>query len=249
MLGSAVANILDVFNPALVVLGGGVTRAGDQLLLPVREAGLGQPWSQPGGPRTSSLPELGEIDVVSAAVVAFGLPMHPTSRRRGDPRGDRSQDAHAQLQDHRAVAAGMEALLPLVDGLTERMCQSFEAGGRVYVRNGGSAADAQHLAAELVGRYLRERRPLPAVALTVDPSVVTCIANDYDFEEVFARQLAALAGPTDVVIGFTTSGRSANVINGLAAAHQMERRRSYSVPAMAGRPGSTRTSRSSCPRT
>jgi D-sedoheptulose 7-phosphate isomerase len=129
---------------------------------------------------------------------------------------------HAQLKDHRAVAAGIEALLPLVDGLTERMCQSFEAGGRVYTfGNGGSAADAQHLAAELVGRYLRERRPLPAVALTVDPSVVTCIANDYDFEEVFARQLAALAGPTDVVIGFTTSGRSANVINGLAAAHQM----------------------------
>ena len=200
------------------------------------------------------LAELGEIhDVVSAAVVAFDrLPMHPTlEEAQGDPRGDRSQDAsHAQLQDHLAVAAGMEALLPLRRWTHGAHVPSFEAGGRVYTfGNGGSAADAQHLAAELVGRYLRERRPLPAVALTVDPSVVTCIANDYDFEEVFARQLAALAGPTDVVIGFTTSGRSANVINGLAAAHQMERRRSYSVPAMAGRPGSTRTSRSSCPRT
>ena len=71
--------------------------------------------------------------------------------------------------------------------------------------------------AELIGHYRRDRRPLPAVALSTDPSVVTCIANDYAFDDVFARQVEALARPGDVVVGFTTSGRSANVVAGLAA--------------------------------
>ena len=124
----------------------------------------------------------------------------------------------AQLTDHREVAAAVEGLLPEIRDLTEVTCSAFAAGHRLYsFGNGGSAADAQHLAAELIGRYLRERRPLPAVALTVDPSVVTCIANDYAYDEVFARQVQALAGPGDVVVGFTTSGRSANVVNGLGA--------------------------------
>jgi D-sedoheptulose 7-phosphate isomerase len=128
----------------------------------------------------------------------------------------------AQLDDHRAVAAEVENLLPTLGDLTDRLCRAFTACGRVYTfGNGGSAADAQHLAAELVGRYLRDRRPLPAIALTVDPSVVTCIANDYDFEQVFSRQIEALAGPGDVVIGFTTSGRSGNVVNGLEAARRV----------------------------
>jgi D-sedoheptulose 7-phosphate isomerase len=102
------------------------------------------------------------------------------------------------------------------------VCDAFAAGKRLYTfGNGGSAADAQHLAAELIGRYLRDRRPLPAVALTVDPSVVTCIANDYDYDHVFARQVAALAERGDVVVAFTTSGRSANVVEGLAAARRV----------------------------
>jgi D-sedoheptulose 7-phosphate isomerase len=101
------------------------------------------------------------------------------------------------------------------------VADALAGGGQVlFCGNGGSAADAQHLVAELVGRYLRDRRPLPAVALSVDPSVVTCIANDYAFEEVFSRQVEALAGPNDVVIGFTTSGRSSNVIGGLDAARR-----------------------------
>jgi D-sedoheptulose 7-phosphate isomerase len=124
----------------------------------------------------------------------------------------------AQLDDHRAVVAEIGSLLPVVRELTRRMCEAFDAGGRVYTfGNGGSAADAQHLAAELIGRYLRDRRPLPAVALSVDPSVVTCISNDYDFDQAFARQVEALATPGDLVIGFTTSGRSPNVIGALAA--------------------------------
>ena len=127
----------------------------------------------------------------------------------------------AQLDDHRAIAAEVESLLPVVRDLTARLCEAFEAGARVYTfGNGGSAADAQHLAAELIGRYQRDRRPLPAIALTVDPSVLTCIANDYDFDQLFARQIEALALPGDIVIGFTTSGRSSNVVKGLDAARR-----------------------------
>lgn len=123
------------------------------------------------------------------------------------------------LDEHLAVARSMTALMPDLEGLADRVIAAFSAGGRLYTfGNGGSAADAQHLAAELIGRYRRQRRPLPAVALSVDPSVVTCIANDYGYDDVFARQVEALATPADVVIGFTTTGRSESVVRGLAAA-------------------------------
>jgi D-sedoheptulose 7-phosphate isomerase len=96
---------------------------------------------------------------------------------------------------------------------------ALRAGGKVMLcGNGGSAADAQHLAAELVGRYRQERRALPALALTVDTSALTAIGNDYGFDLVFARQLSGIARPGDVLLAITTSGRSANVIEGLRAA-------------------------------
>ena len=86
--------------------------------------------------------------------------------------------------------------------------------------NGGSAADAQHLAAEFVNRFQIERPPLPAMALTVDSSILTSIANDYDFEEIFSKQLRALAGPGDVVLALSTSGRSKNVLRALRWARE-----------------------------
>lgn len=125
----------------------------------------------------------------------------------------------AGLEDHRAVLAAMDGLLDELQRATDAVRVAFAGGGRLYsFGNGGSAADAQHLAGELIGRYRRERRPLPAVALSVDPSVVTCIANDYDFADVFARQVEALAGQGDVVVGFSTGGTSPNVVRGLATA-------------------------------
>jgi D-sedoheptulose 7-phosphate isomerase len=128
----------------------------------------------------------------------------------------------AEFEEHVAVARDVVQLLPLLAEVGDRVCAALDAGGRVYTfGNGGSAADAQHLAAELVGRYKRDRRPLPAVALSVDPSVVTCIANDYAYEDVFGRQVEALVGPRDVVVAFSTSGASANVIRGLTAARQV----------------------------
>ncbi len=123
------------------------------------------------------------------------------------------------VDEHAALVGSVGRLRPTLDDLAARLIACFAGGGRLYTfGNGGSAADAQHLAGELIGRYRRERRPLPAVALSVDPSVVSCIANDYAWEDVFARQVEALAGPGDIVIGFTTSGRSANVGRGRAAA-------------------------------
>ena len=126
------------------------------------------------------------------------------------------------LDEHSELTGQIAALLPQVDGIARLLIDTLGSGGRVYTfGNGGSAADAQHFAGELVGRYVRERRPLAASALSVDPSVVTAVANDYSFDEVFARQVRAHARPGDVVVGFTTSGRSANVVQGLAVAREV----------------------------
>jgi len=114
--------------------------------------------------------------------------------------------------------------------------RALEGGGHVLAfGNGGSAADAQHFVAELVGRFeaRRQRRALGAVALGADPSVVTALANDLGFDQVFARQIEALGRPGDVAIGITTSGRSPNVVAGLGAA----RARGLATIAMTGRSG------------
>ncbi|MGP3969872.1 D-sedoheptulose-7-phosphate isomerase [Streptomyces sp. 6N223] len=129
--------------------------------------------------------------------------------------------AAGQLADHLRIAERTRELLPELERVARRLIDVYRGDGRLYTfGNGGSAADAQHLAAELIGRYLRERRPLAAVALTCDPSVSSCIGNDYSFDELFARQVRALARPGDMVIGFSTSGRSPNVVRGLAAARE-----------------------------
>lgn len=123
-----------------------------------------------------------------------------------------------QVAEHLAVAASVREMAPDVADLAEAVCARLGRGGVLYsFGNGGSAADAQHLVGELIGRYHRERRPLAAVALSTDPTVVTCIGNDYAFEDVFARQVTALARTEDVVVAFTTSGRSPNVVAGLRA--------------------------------
>ena len=101
----------------------------------------------------------------------------------------------------------------------EMIAGTFSMGGRLLIfGNGGSAADAQHLAAEFVNRFIIERPPLPAIALTTDTSILTSVSNDYNFSEVFVKQLKALGSPGDVAWGITTSGHSPNVINGLSVA-------------------------------
>ncbi|MEY3981225.1 MAG: hypothetical protein RLZZ281_94 [Pseudomonadota bacterium] len=101
----------------------------------------------------------------------------------------------------------------------EKCAASLNQGGKLlFAGNGGSAAEAQHFSAEMVGRFLRERRPLPSIALNTDTSAITAIGNDYGYEQVFARQVEALGQPGDVLIALSTSGRSANIVAAMKAA-------------------------------
>jgi D-sedoheptulose 7-phosphate isomerase len=110
-------------------------------------------------------------------------------------------------------------LLDTLKKVARETSHALAAGRKVLLfGNGGSAADAQHIAAEWIGRYRRERRALPAIALTVNTSSITAIANDYSFEHVFARQVEALGAPGDIAIGISTSGDSPNVLRGVEAA-------------------------------
>jgi D-sedoheptulose 7-phosphate isomerase len=110
---------------------------------------------------------------------------------------------------------------PTLARIAVAMAEAFRNGGKVVLfGNGGSAADAQHVAAELVNRFLMERKSLPALALTTDTSILTAMANDLGFDCVFARQAAALVQPGDVVVGLSTSGNSENVLQGLRAARE-----------------------------
>jgi D-sedoheptulose 7-phosphate isomerase len=126
----------------------------------------------------------------------------------------------ASIRVKQALLAA-DPLLEAVARAADRIVEALRRGRRVFLfGNGGSAADAQHLAAELVGRFQRDRAALPAEALTVNPSVLTAVANDYDFSQVFSRQVEAHGTPGDVAIGISTSGRSRNVLRGLQAARQ-----------------------------
>jgi D-sedoheptulose 7-phosphate isomerase len=112
-----------------------------------------------------------------------------------------------------------DGVVEQVTALAELVSGALRRGGKViFFGNGGSAADATHLAAELVGRYLLEREPLPALSLTDNASSVSAIGNDYEYDETFARQLRGLGRPGDVAIGLSTSGTSGNVVRGLEAA-------------------------------
>lgn len=126
--------------------------------------------------------------------------------------------ASAQLK----LAAG-EALAPAIARAAELMTHCLFAEGRILVcGNGGSAADAQHFAAEMIGRFERERPELPAIALTTDTSILTAVANDYAFDQVFAKQVRALGRKGDVLLALSTSGNSGNVIAAVDAAHERE---------------------------
>jgi D-sedoheptulose 7-phosphate isomerase len=127
-----------------------------------------------------------------------------------------------QIADHnRIMLAVAEQLSPLVADAVEVICAALSSGKKILVMgNGGSAADAQHLAAEFIGRFKLERPSLPAIALTTDSSILTAIGNDYGYDAVFARQLEGLATAGDVVIGISTSGNSPNVLTAMKLAKE-----------------------------
>lgn len=143
--------------------------------------------------------------------------------RRPDTMKTTDQKAIADYLDQsRAVleaALAAPAFLAAAAAVTEAWAKCLGAGGKVLLfGNGGSAGDAQHIAGELLSRFRYDRAPLPALALTVDSSVLTAIANDYGYEQVFSRQVAGLAKAGDVAVGLSTSGRSPNVVEGLRMA-------------------------------
>lgn len=142
-----------------------------------------------------------------------------------------------QLADNRALMLKIEETLTVRIADAVAMLQNALGDGKklLVMGNGGSAADAQHFAAEIIGRFKLERRALPAVALTTDTSVLTAIGNDYGFDAVFSRQVEGLGAPGDVVVGISTSGNSTNVLAALAKARELGCR----TIALLGRDGGT----------
>ena len=128
-------------------------------------------------------------------------------------------DSIAEL---RAALKSAEALAPQVDSASLAILNALKGGCKLLTcGNGGSAAEAMHLAEELVGRYHSDRPALPAICLNADPTAITCICNDYGYEKVFSRGIEALGKPGDVLVGFTTSGNSVNVLAAFAAAKSL----------------------------
>lgn len=124
-------------------------------------------------------------------------------------------------EEHLEVAIALPRLTTDVSSAVDMIYASLAAGGQLLIGgNGGSAADAQHIAAELTGRFLRERQPIRAMALHVNTSALTAIGNDYGYEYVFARELTAHARPGDVLLAISTSGNSANILRAIEAARQ-----------------------------
>lgn len=135
---------------------------------------------------------------------------------------------------HQAAIEQVRRQLAQLEQAAAMIRHSRERGGKLLlIGNGGSAADAQHIAAEFIGRYQRERRALPAIALTTDTSILTSVGNDYGFEYIFARQIEGLARPEDVVLGLSTSGSSRNVVLGIEAAKAL----ACMTIALTGEPG------------
>lgn len=120
---------------------------------------------------------------------------------------------------HMAMFSALGPLFPMMSEVGIAMQDCIKRGGKILLMgNGGSAADSQHIAAEIVGRFKKERKGMAAIALTTDTSILTSVGNDYGYDYIFARQIEALCRPEDMVFGITTSGNSANVVNAIEAA-------------------------------
>jgi len=138
------------------------------------------------------------------------------------------------LKEHLACMTQLEKMASVIEATGNRLIEALQNGGKILIcGNGGSAADAQHFAAELIGRFELDRPSWPAVALSTDTSILTAIGNDYGFDHVFSRQVEGMGQPGDVLIGITTSGRSGNVSLAVEAA----RKRKMHTIGLLGRDG------------
>ncbi len=136
---------------------------------------------------------------------------------------DKADDVRARLESSGAALAALQEQSAVIAQIAEEIADTLRKGGALFLcGNGGSAAQCQHVAAELTGRFKLERRGLAAVALTTDTSALTAIGNDYGFDQVFARQLDALGRKGDIVIGLSTSGGSTNVVRAFEKARALD---------------------------
>jgi D-sedoheptulose 7-phosphate isomerase len=127
------------------------------------------------------------------------------------------------INEHLSLVSSVAQFTPAISNIVLMIMDAFRSGNKLLIfGNGGSAADAQHIAAELVGGFITKRAALPAIALTTDTSILTSVGNDYGYEHVFSRQVEAIAKPGDVVLGISTSGNSGNVFKALVAARQLD---------------------------
>ena len=128
---------------------------------------------------------------------------------------------NATLKEHLACMAQLEKMASTIEAAGDRLIETLQNGGKILIcGNGGSAADAQHFAAELIGRFEMERPSWPAIALSTDTSILTSIGNDYGYDQVFSRQVDGMGQPEDVLIGISTSGNSGNVLRAIGSARQ-----------------------------
>jgi D-sedoheptulose 7-phosphate isomerase len=148
---------------------------------------------------------------------------------------DTTHRIHAHFNDSAQLKlAAADALVPQIARAAAVMTECLLADGKILAcGNGGSASDAQHFAAEMIGRFERERPELPAISLATDTSILTAIANDYDYSQVFAKQVRALGGTGDVLLAISTSGNSGNVVAAVGAAHE----RGMRIVALTGKGG------------
>jgi phosphoheptose isomerase len=155
----------------------------------------------------------------------------------------KNQKLELMLQELIDTLGQVKPLLPSIFDAGKDIIKAIESGKKILtIGNGGSAADALHLSEELVGRFNCERRSLPAICLASDSTIITCIANDYGFERVFSRQIEGLGKPGDILVVFSTSGQSVNIVNGIKAAQS----RDIKVIALLGKGGGNAKSIADC---
>jgi D-sedoheptulose 7-phosphate isomerase len=179
---------------------------------------IGADFVKASGGKVVSLPL---VEGYSTSAIIDRMPLAGNGHRQAVDKIN--EPVRISLIEHSNVMAEMlEAHTPMIEECGRLIASTFSGGNKVLLcGNGGSAADAQHIAAEFVGRYETERKALPAISLTTDTSALTAVGNDYDFERIFARQVDALAVPGDLLIAISTSGNSPNVIRAVMAARAL----------------------------
>jgi glucokinase len=229
-LGRGLAILVDTLNPEVIVLGSLGGTLGDLFLEPAREVVRAECLPQPAAACRivpSALgSRLGDVASLMAAISADAA--RPTVARQNaaglapiKAQPTTENGFAGALADSLRVHGTLADIADDIGESARAICRALQEGHQVIVfGNGGSAAQAQHLAGELVGKYGPVRKSLPSIALTADSGVVTCIANDFGYDQLFARQVEAFAHPGDIVIGITTSGKSPNVLHALDVARE-----------------------------